>query len=349
MNPLRRAIIFLSSITAVTGGLIVSLFMLSAYVANRPNGFVRKLPPHVATPTAVLDVGFNSYYIAGADSEGIYLANYTAPLNLLYIDFALADTTQIILKVPDHIKVVAGEVRIYVDSKNVYFTEGRNPMIRYGSVNDFVIDQVQDTTVSFLNSAPVSTRSSMGTYFDPVLKKTVLVRKSTGSDARIDTDILTKQVDGLFCMDGMLAFDNETNSFVYAYFYRNEFVRLDSNMNKVYNARTIDTTSRARISVETITSHEKTTMSTRPFMVNRKICMSEKWVFINSALRANNELDNILEEANPIDVYDLASGKYSRSFYIPVFKENKISSMRVFNNKMFVMMGTEVQAFELSL
>jgi hypothetical protein len=349
MSPVKRAVIFLSSITAVTGGLIILLFMLSAYMTNRPNGFVRKLPPHVATPTAVFDVGFNSYYIAGADSKGIYLANYTAPVNLLYIDWALTDTTRIVLKVPEHVKVLPGEVRVHVDSQNVYFNEGRQPMIRFGSVSDFVVDQVQDTTVFFLNSAPVSIRSSIGTYFDPGLKQTVLVRNSAGRPAQIDTSILTKQVDGLFCMDGMMAFDNETSSFVYAYFYRNEFVRLDSSMSKIYSARTIDTTSRARISIETLGSSEETTMSTRPFMVNRKICVSDKWVFINSALRANNELEDVLEDVNPIDVYDLATGKYSKSFYIPTFKGEKLSSMRVYKNRLFVVIGNEVQAYELKL
>jgi hypothetical protein len=150
-------------------------------------------------------------------------------------------------------------------------------------------------------------------------------------------------------MDGMMSFDHETSSFVYAYFYRNEFVRLDSSMNKIYSARTIDTTSRARISVETVTSSELTTMSTRPFMVNRKICVSDKWVFINSALRANNELDNILEDENPNDVYDLTTGKYYKSFYIPIFKGNRLSSMRVCKDKLFVVIGNEVQAYELNL
>src|SRR5690606_14246049 len=62
-------------------------------------------------------------------------------------------------------------------------------------------------------------------------------------------DILEKQIDGLFSVNGMLHYNKELNRVVYLYSYRNQFMVLDTAMRLLYRANTLDTIAHAHIKV----------------------------------------------------------------------------------------------------
>jgi hypothetical protein len=66
-----------------------------------------------------------------------------------------------------------------------------------------------------------------------------------------------------------------------------------------------------------------------PPIVNKKSTVSEKYLFINSGLKANNEEKELFSEYSVIDVYSVEDGKYQFSFYLPKhrgIKTNKFQS-----------------------
>jgi hypothetical protein len=53
----------------------------------------------------------------------------------------------------------------------------------------------------------------------------------------LNHELLEKQVDGVFDTDGQLLRDDITGELVYIYFYRNEFMVMDSNLVKLKDSK----------------------------------------------------------------------------------------------------------------
>src|SRR5690606_3253437 len=70
----------------------------------------------------------------------------------------------------------------------------------------------------------------------------------------ISNQLIQKQKDGIFDTDGMLRYNSDKNQIIYTYYYRNEFITADSNLNLDYQGRTIDTVKNAVIKIASTNS-----------------------------------------------------------------------------------------------
>ena len=161
--------------------------------------------------------------------------------------------------------------------------------------------------------------------------------------------VLEKQLDGKFCTDGMLLFDNYNSSLLYMYYYRNQFIVLDTNLHILAKYKTIDTTNKVSITLDTIYSENRVTFSSPPGIVNKRATLSNKLLFINSALKASNEDEQLNNQDNDIDIYRLDNGNYAFSFTLPAFRKQKLSSMIVSGNMLFGIYDSYLISFELNL
>src|SRR5690606_29648613 len=100
--------------------------------------------------------------------------------------------------------------------------------------------------------------------------------------------ILEKQIDGSFCVDGDLLYNPNTNSLVYVYRYRNQFMHLDTTLNTLFKGYTIDTISKVKIKVsEAKTANGiKFILSSPPLIVNKKSYASGNYLFIHSNIKS---------------------------------------------------------------
>jgi hypothetical protein len=159
---------------------------------------------------------------------------------------------------------------------------------------------------------------------------------------------LQKQVDGVFCTDGMMAYDKDLARLIYLYRYRNQYIVMDSNLSMTYRANTIDTTSVAKVKVATIASTHAHTMAAPPLMVNRQMAVHQQWLFVNSSLLARNEHTRALDQASVIDVYDLLSRKYQFSFYLYDYdRREKIRQFAIYGNRLIALFETHISSFDL--
>jgi len=134
--------------------------------------------------------------------------------------------------------------------------------------------------------------------------------------AKFHPEILEKQIDGVFCVDGTMRFSKEIDRLVYTYRYRNQFIVMDTNLNVVARINTIDTTSKAKIKIATIKSTNSRTLASPPFVVNNQTSVYKQWLFVNSSLLALNDDPDTFNTTSIIDVYDIVNAKYLFSFYI---------------------------------
>ena len=162
-------------------------------------------------------------------------------------------------------------------------------------------------------------------------------------------DILTKQIDGLFCTDGTLNYDPGTQQLIYTYYYRNEYILLDKDLNIVTRGHTIDTTSTAHIKVAKINSDKSVTLASPPEFVNLRSSLSGNWLFIQSPVKAINDLENEFAKNSTIDIYSVGDDKYRYSIYIPDINRKKISAFEVHGKNLYVIQDKFLTIFQLNL
>jgi hypothetical protein len=141
--------------------------------------------------------------------------------------------------------------------------------------------------------------------------------------------------------------DNKSNRLVYMYYYRNQFICLDTNLRVIYRSKTLDTNSRSKIEVRMV--HEQKILASPPVLVNKFICISGKSILICSALCSDNEDQEIFKNNSVTDVYDSRDGRYRFSFYLPKIHNNKISSLALQGNQLFTIQGNSLVRYDLDL
>jgi hypothetical protein len=343
-----RKLLVLSLLTALGSTVIIMLYFISDKVNHRPNGFIRLFPPHLSTPRDILDIKFDSYYFAGATNKSIYLGNSTSPTTILRVNYLLSDTEHINLYLPK-IKISQSATEVYVDSPFVFMQNGVFPVILQGVLSSPILRPLEFEKSFFTMTSRISNASFVIRTYDEKKKQNILAKETLDPPRiRYAADILEKQVDGIFCTDGSLLYDKNSRKLVYIYFYRNQFITMDTNLNVIYHGRTIDTNSRAKIKIDKIASDDKVTFSSPPLVVNGHSSIDSNWIYINSELRANNETVDAFDQFSVIDVYYLNSGIYKFSFYVPRFNDKKMNSFKIYGHTLFALYGEHLLSYRLN-
>ena len=344
----RTAIVIV--VTSLVLGLIAVLILY--YNSSRfnyrynYNSFFRVFPKDPIRFSNMLDVKYNSYYLAGVTSNHIYLGNSTAPLHLLVMSIQLTDTQHIQLQI-ERIKQRSATVK--VDSPYFYLMDGTMPFIYKGNLNDWYASRYMLDSTYFVEAIPITNSSlalramSIEPYENILAKK-----KLYPPSLELFSNILEKQIDGIFCTDGMLHYNSEIQRLIYIYFYRNQFICMDTSMNILYKANTIDTISHAKIKVGQITSENAITMTSPAFIVNKQSSIFGNQLFIHSNLLSKNENKKKFDEASVIDVYNLKNGVYQFSFYIPNYYKNEMKTFKVLENTLIVLYDHYILTYELN-
>ena len=310
------------------------------------NSFNRSFHSDPMDLSGNLDLKYNSYYLAGTTTNHIYLGNSTAPTHLLIADISLKDIQRVQLKLE---RFLYKSILVKVDSPYFYLMDGTIPFIYKGNVNDWYGNRYMHDTTFFLEAIPISNHSFALRAMTTESNENVLAKKTMSpSHLKYSTNILEKQIDGIFCTDGMLHYDKYSSNLVYMYFYRNQFMCIDTSLNLLYKANTIDTISQAQIKVANIRSEERITMASPPLLVNRASCVSNGWLFINSNLLAKNEDKKAFDQAAVIDVYNLQEGRYKFSFYIPDYKEKRVRSFEVSDYTLITLYDHYILTYKLN-
>ena len=75
--------------------------------------------------------------------------------------------------------------------------------------------------------------------------------------------------------------------------------------------------------------------------------VAEGKLFLQSMLKADNELPLDFAENTVIDAYSVTNGNYVASFYIPPYKGHKPNQFNVINKKLYAIYGNTVVVYDL--
>jgi hypothetical protein len=322
--------------------IVVLLYKLSGTPNYYKNGFNRYIPFTLSlAPTFYKDLESSRWYISGSTNYHIYLSNYLLPSRMIISNSNVTDTQHLLIKLPPS----KYSLRHFVDSPIIYIFDSEDSVVTTRKVFQKAISSpvssLKIDSLRFTLGVPLTGSSFIFRSIDTFLKQNVLSKINMVGQPQVinQTSALKKQIDGFFSTDGMLHYDSALNQVVYVYYYRNQFITLDTNLNLLRMNYTIDTTRNAQIKVSNIKSRDLFTLSAPPITINQKSCISKGRLFIKSGLLADNEDRRTFSRSSVIDVYNLENGKYLFSFHILDFSGFKVDDFRVFNKSIVAVQG----------
>ena len=331
---------FVFSVTTV-----LVLFISTYDSRNKYSSFQRVFAKaHIAEADS-LDLKYNSYYFAGFDGHNIFLGNETAPFHLLGVNTALSDSQHHILKVRHDSNFRKTYVRIH--PPYFFLMDGVTPRILRGKLNDWLAEPLEINAEHFNESIPIGNKSFIRRVLDEDTKGYALEKTSgVDQDLIMPPHLLQKQIDGRFCVDGMLHFNSQLNKLLYVYYYRNKYLVMDTTLKLDFYGETIDTISRAKLNISTIEGGNVSTLG-HSLIVNKLSCTYSSFLFVNSGIRARNETEGAFKNASAIDIYDLEARRYVQTFYVKNRNGKRVREFRIFNDKLFVLFDHYLIGYDL--
>ena len=335
----------------LTGVLFICfLYVLSFKPNSQKNGFKRSYFSGLIVHKTKINLEYANFYIAGLNASTVYLGNFDDPTIVYVLDNEFSEIKHLKTNFVDSIKFFWRYSRLQVDSPNVYLTEGTTPTLFHTTLDDLRFKLFMKNSCHFTSSILGSKNLAFFKSIEESKKEHILV-KQTNRPPFIQkaSHILQRQVDGLFSTDGMFKYDPESSKLIYLYYYRNEFICLDTNLRIIYRQKTIDTNTHAKLIVGTIPSENKVALASPPLFINKQSCLSRDKLFIHCSLIADNEDIKKFKENAVIDVYSLQNGQYFYSFYIPVSNQEQFSDFRIFGNQLVVLIGQYLYLFTIAM
>ncbi len=345
----KKTYITLLICTLGSVGLVTLLFALSDTGLERDNSIVRRFLAEPPKKIHELDIGYNSYYIAGATEGKIYLGNVTAPLHLMILDTTLRKKRTVTLRL-DKDSIAARAIQLRVAPPYFFLMDGTVPYILRGNTMDWKARSLVEKKPFYFSSIqPMDSVSFAIRTVDSQTKKFILGKLNVSDTASVSLSdkLLQKQVDGIFDTDGMLLYNDQIQRLVYIYFYRNQYIVADNDLRLDRFGKTIDTISRAQVQVGTIASKNQRQLSAPAQVINRYSATYGKHLFVNSKLPGRLEPIEMWNQASVIDVYDLTKNIYQFSFYVDDIDQDKLKKFKVLNDKFIGLIGNHIVVYQL--
>lgn len=345
---IRTTLAFTTITTVLSCGIVILLFLGSEHIVKKENNFTRRFLVHpVIEEKKILDLDRPDYYFAGYDDEHIYLGNRIFPQILKTADTAL-NSMQLMKIEPDNMNHKFSNLRLQVNNGFYYFYDGTIPIIYRGRLGNphaktLSFQDAYFNQLIVLDSARFALRTQSS-----ATKQFTLALLDLNSDPKIKLfpELLKKQIDGVFDVDGNITYDKSQNNLIYTYLYRNEYLIMDNWFRLKNTFNTIDTTRIAQIKITKL-ADGRHKMNAPPLKVNRQSVAFGGVLFNQSDLMGKLESREAWKAAKVIDMYRTDRQEYIGSFYIYNKKEMKMYDFLITEKYMYVLRGDEVVRYRI--
>ena len=329
---------------------VVTIYWFSGS-AYRSGDFYRLYPP-----SPILQIGSQMFkgnlnYIAGVTSQTLYFGHTTDPTHLFGLNTGFDDTSTVLINIEQVEPINFYSVNVQIDSPYFYYSDGSIPFLYRGLLSDWAINEVIQNRLYFQEAVPVSDSAFVVRCISKSKEENTLGKLYIdGNRVSFAYDLLQKQVDGIFCTDGMLHFDAYLNRVVYLYYYRNQYVVADTNLHVDFKGNTIDTFSIAQVKTEVLSleSQRSNQLAVPPPLVNKNSSVYQGWLFVHSNVMAQNDKHATFRRADVIDVYDLIEKEYVLSLHIPHKEGKGLKTFAVLRGKLVVLYETFIEAYSFN-
>ena len=342
----------LSVVALISVGAICVLYFYSEQKMHSENPFIRRYIQGTAIKEEEEDIKSKNLYFAGHNGKTILLGDSKGPLHILAYDSVLRPTAHYKIKLSrEDFPFRAVQVRVI--EPNFYLTDGTVPVIFKGNISDWKaslvskkellpyfskVEIIDSLSLVYRKRNPINLDNILGTFH---FKDSLFDKPAP--------DLLQKQIDGFFDTDGTMHYDGNSKKFVYTYFYRNQFIVTDKNLNLLYRGKTIDTTFHANIKVAFIKETGERKLASTPNIVNNLTAISGNLLFVNSRLMGRYEAIDMWDTASIVDIYDLNNGRYLSSIYLYNVEKSKVTDILIIGSNLYTIVGHYMHRYKLNI
>lgn len=345
----KKTLLQAAIITFAGSALIVSLYLTSENAMHSENPFIRRFIQGSAAKTAETSITNNSQYFAGTNGNTIFLGDSRAPLHITAYDsmLKLKHKYKIELEREDF---PFSSVQVRVSPPYFLLMDGTVPVIYKGNLTDWKARLLMHSNNYYFSKAEIIAPDKIAFRAQELKSRNNILGTFNFSDSlqvQYAPSLLQKQIDGFFDTDGMMQYDSQLQKFIYVYYYRNQFIVADKDLQLSYRGNTIDTTAHANLKVAFIKETGQRKIASLPSTVNQLIAVSGNLLFVNSKVIGRYESKKMWKEASIVDVYDIQQKTYLSSFYIYNDKKAKVRAILVSENNLFAIIGHQIHKYSL--
>ena len=337
-------------ICCICVGFILLLFYYSEKKMHQENPFIRRYIQGAATKTAGVSLPNNTLYFAGSDGSTLYLADRNAPLYLFAYDTTLQSVKKIKIELErDDFPFISVQVKI--KAPYFYLLDGTVPVIYKGEISNWKAKVLMaDNHYYFSKSAIVDEDQILFRAQKIETNENVLGTFHLKDSFKINyyPALLEKQLDGFFDTDGLLAYDHKSQKGIYLYFYRNQYIVIDKNMQMVKSGKTIDTVSKATIDIAYLPETGQRMLAKPPLVVNSNFTFSDSLVLIHSKRMGRFESKKMWQQASIVDLYNSSNNTYLSSIYIYHVDSYPLNDLLLIDDCLYVLIGPNLHKYQLN-
>lgn len=313
--------VFFKTVVATLFGVALTIILL--FTTNMPNksnnGFDRYFLAVKPEILSNVNLSFPSKEIIHLDKSGLLISTDSSNIILLY-KYPSNQIEYLRFKIDPDLRSRIGKVHSFVyNPKNENFTLFTNNLHGFLIFNKDSFHFTKLGDKAYYYAVAIGSNSYILRQFEKKRDDAIFVRISVQSDTQLKEEkTFLKSQDRGFSTDGHLLYNIKNGLLSYMHYYNNEILSFDTTLNLIKRFRTIDT-----ISYKEKLNQEK------PLLVsNKKSFVYGDYIFICSNLRADNEsMKNYLKNI-PIDIYNVRTGTYKGSIYVPISYSKLIRSLR---------------------
>lgn len=330
--------------------IVAILVLLSNGVTKKRNGFNRNFFNDKVSVIATLDLNTPVRSICNLSGNNLYFETNN-PSKLLRTDSDLKHQSFINLPVSPNDRIIS-LFTTFVDSPDVYIMAGNVPAIIQVNLDSDSVFTKMFPSKTFTRSVVVGKNTYVFRAYKNISQKweQIFIKGNLATNKITEEkDVSEKRGDAGFSTDGLLHYDASSNKLLYVFYYKSEFICMDTNLNLIYKAHTIDTLNSYQTKGGSVTSQGSTTITnTAPIKdVNSQSCVEGGKLFIVSKLVADNENKTTFKNNSAIDVYSIQNRSYDGSFYVPFYKTEELQDFKIYHNQIVVLYKTHIVIYKL--
>lgn len=325
--------IILSLLTTTTAvGVVAFLTNKSAGLMEEETKFNRKmtnihLTLYAATPRSLMMAA-----VAGVQNNRLYFQT-VYPNKVLMTDPDFKNPTEQTLNIPTD-DTTASMFTLLLKDNGLTIAASNTPALYETNGNEPAVDRYPFPQRSFTRVVAISCNSYVFRGRDTAVKtkdQTFFKGSPTAGITGRENNVSKRVGDYGLSTDGMFDYDKTTHLLVYVPFYGNSFLCMDTNLVKQYEVTTVNDKSTFINSTGFAEAHDqKMVTNVGPKrLLNTFSNVYHGTLYIKSDARSQVQDAATFASNSTIDMYDVASGHYKGSFYIPDYKEEKPFSFKI--------------------
>ncbi|QQU02176.1 MauE/DoxX family redox-associated membrane protein [Myroides odoratus] len=299
----------------------------------------------------VVELDYNSYYIAGITDDNIVLANYTAPKHLLLYSINDNSLIQSSIILNDSLVQRIKNLKLTLQGKHFYLYDNTSSTVLWGNTQDWEVKNICHFNSVFNSFIMYEDGKAIVRLYNSQ-QRTNMLGKIDLEICSIDTisDVLNKKIDGLFDIDGQLLRDIKNNNVVYLFYYRNQYLNFElGNITKPLLQHTIDTMAQVPLTFGVTENGNKKKLSKSFFKVNVNGTYFNNHLFIKSNTIGKDESAKRIKNFSIYDVYHVQENVYKFSFYMENYKGKEMKSLFLYNDLLMGITEDNLIIYQLDL